>query len=160
MRSSSSRPNGPNASGNAAITSLRAAYSSVVTSDLGDDDALWDGHDRPPAAPLFSLWCQKITRRDNLAADPASLRQHEFVVGHQRHVRRCAQRRKFSIIGVGDLRESGGIDRPRKLPLWPKKVGDLLPIEAWDAPQDHLGLGPGGLVPDQPEAPFADAFED
>src|SRR4051794_35845117 len=108
--------------------------------DLGDGDALWDGHDRTPAGPLFSLSCQNITRRDNLDADPASLRQHESVAGHQRHVRRCAQRREFSIIGVWDHGESGGIDRPRKLSLWPKKVGDLLPIEAWDAPQDHLGL--------------------
>src|SRR5271156_2238188 len=128
------------------LTSVTATRFGMVTAVL-------------PLRPLFRLSCQKITRRNNLDADPASLRQHELIAGRQRYVRRCAQRREFSVVGVDDHGENGGVDRPRKILLRPKEIGDRRPIKARDAPQDHLGLAPGRLVPDQPEARFADAFK-
>src|SRR5205823_14422683 len=129
------------------LTSVTATHFGMVTAIL-------------PLGLSSRLSCQKLTRRDNLDADLAPLRQHEFIAGHQRHIRRCGQRREFPIVGVGNRGESGGINRPRKLVLRPKEAGDLLPIEVRDPPQDHLGLRPRRLVPDQPEAPFADALED
>src|ERR1700730_16733933 len=125
------------------LTSVTATRFGMVTAVL-------------PLRPSSAFSCQKITRRDNLDADPAQLRQDEFVAGHQRRVPRGAQRREFSIIGVSDHGEGGWIDRPGKLVLGAKEVGDLLPIEARDPPQDRLGLVAGRLVPDQPEPPFAD----
>src|SRR5436190_21780876 len=83
------------------LTSVTATRFGMVTAVL-------------PLRSSITVSCQKITRRDNLDPDLVPLRQHELVARHQRHIRRCGQRREFPIVGVGNRSESGGIERPRK----------------------------------------------
>ncbi len=114
-----------------------------------------------PLTLVNNLPIQKITGRDNLDADPASLRQHEFVAGHQRHIRRRALsatnfRSSGSSITVKAAGSTGSVNSPSSR----KRSATRPPIEPRDPSQDHLGFAPGRLVPDQPEAPFADAFKD
>src|SRR5215469_1179365 len=98
------------------------------------------------------LQCEELAWRQNLDANLATLREHEFVTGEEDGACRRAERCEFSILRIGDRGEVVKLHRPGKLILRPKEIGEFPPVEARNSMQDHLGLAPRRLIPHHPLA--------
>jgi hypothetical protein len=94
---------------------------------------------RTPPAQLSGSFVQsqELARGLDLDACLISVREEVVIIRDQWCIGRRTERRKFSIVRIGDEVEGFWMDRTGELCLRPEQIGEFLPVQAWNPAQDR-----------------------